>query len=89
MRLELKNGINNCRMINDVYSADISSLKIALHFLHQQSTYSANKINHLILSDIDEAGATATEIVKQVIALLIENNIHKFHYHNYKLLPLP
>ena len=32
MRLELKNGINNCSIINDSYSADLSSLKIALIF---------------------------------------------------------
>ena len=37
MRLELKNGINHCRIINDSYSADINSLEIALNFLDQQS----------------------------------------------------
>ena len=37
MRLELKKGINHCAVINDSYSADLSSLEIALNFLEQQS----------------------------------------------------
>jgi alanine racemase len=37
MRLELKKGINHCTIINDSYSADLSSLEIALNFLSQQS----------------------------------------------------
>jgi len=36
MRLELKQGNNNCSLINDSYSADITSLSIALDFLQQQ-----------------------------------------------------
>ena len=37
MRLELKKGINQCSVINDSYSADLSSLEIALNFLVKQS----------------------------------------------------
>ena len=33
MRLELKQGINNCLLINDYYNSDINSLTIALQFL--------------------------------------------------------
>lgn len=36
MRMELKKAINNCTLVNDSYSADISSLEIALGFLEQQ-----------------------------------------------------
>src|SRR5690606_30313107 len=32
MRLELKSGINNCGIINDSYSSDINSFRIALDF---------------------------------------------------------
>jgi alanine racemase len=39
MRLQLKRAINNCLLINDSYSNDLSSLRIALDFLHQQSEY--------------------------------------------------
>jgi len=49
MRLELKNGINNCSIIDDSYSLDLSSLAIALDFLKQQNQHSRRT---LILSDI-------------------------------------
>lgn len=48
MRLELKKGINHCTVINDSYSADLSSLEIALSFLDQQS---AGVKKTVILSD--------------------------------------
>ena len=43
MRLELKKGINHCSIINDSYSADLSSLEIALNFLDQQSSGSSKR----------------------------------------------
>lgn len=49
MRLELKNGLNNCSIIDDSYSLDISSLAIALDFLKQQNQHSRRT---LILSDL-------------------------------------
>ena len=36
MRLEVKQGINQCILINDSYSADTDSFSIALNFLDQQ-----------------------------------------------------
>ncbi|HXB32111.1 MAG TPA: Mur ligase family protein, partial [Puia sp.] len=51
MRLELKSGINHCSIINDSYSADLSSLGIALDFLAQQQQ---NGRRSVILSDILE-----------------------------------
>lgn len=58
MRLEMKNGLNNCSIIDDSYSNDSSSLRIALDFLAQQQQHEAKV---LILSDIpakpqDESG---------------------------------
>lgn len=49
MRLELKKGINNCSIIDDSYSLDLSSLAIALDFLKHQKQHSRRT---LILSDI-------------------------------------
>src|SRR5690606_28043509 len=49
MRLELKNGMNNCSVIDDSYSLDLSSLAIALDFLKQQNQH---PLRTLILSDI-------------------------------------
>jgi len=53
MRLEMLEGINNSLLINDSYSADLSSLQIALDFLDQQQQH---KTKTLIVSDILEAG---------------------------------
>ncbi len=49
MRLELKTGINNCSIIDDSYSCDLSSLAIALDFLKHQNQHLRRT---LILSDI-------------------------------------
>ena len=58
MRLELKQGINNCSVINDSYNADINSLTIALDFLQQQQQH---KKRTLVLSDILQSGKSASE----------------------------
>ncbi|QNL49908.1 bifunctional UDP-N-acetylmuramoyl-tripeptide:D-alanyl-D-alanine ligase/alanine racemase [Olivibacter sp. SDN3] len=52
MRLELKKGISNSSIIDDSYSNDISSLRIALDFLKQQNQHHRRI---LILSDIPAA----------------------------------
>ena len=39
MRLEMKDAINNCSLINDTYNSDIGSLKIAIDFLKQQNQH--------------------------------------------------
>ena len=39
MRLELKNGINDCSIIDDSYNSDVQSLEIALNFLGQQNQH--------------------------------------------------
>jgi alanine racemase len=69
MRLQLKHGINNCLLVNDSYSADLTSLKIALDFLHQQA---AGKTKLVILSDFAETGRSETALYKEV-ALLIRS----------------
>ncbi|WP_425433063.1 Mur ligase family protein [Flavobacterium album] len=40
LRLQVKNGINGCTLIDDSYSSDYQSLKIALDFLEQHKTHS-------------------------------------------------
>lgn len=67
MRLELKEGINNCLLIDDTYNADYDSLKIALQFLHQQSQ---KKIHTLILSDLLESEKTTTDMYSKVANLV-------------------
>ena len=74
MRLELKQGINNCSIINDSYSADINSLKIALDFLHQQKQHTKQTV---ILSDILQSGKDNDELYRDVASLLKHKNIHR------------
>lgn len=67
MRLELKEAKGNSLLINDAYSSDIDSLKIALDFLHQQSG-NAKKV--AILSDLDETGIPNAELFPKLMSLL-------------------
>jgi len=73
MRLELKKGINNCAVINDSYSADLSSLNIALNFLDNQSN-GTKKV--AILSDFLHSGLTGEELYK-AIAFSLQNHLVK------------
>jgi Alr-MurF fusion protein len=75
MRLELKQGINNCSVINDSYSADINSLTIALDFLQQQKQHAKRT---LILSDILQSGKSSGELYAGVAAILEQKNINRF-----------
>ncbi|MCK5096636.1 MAG: hypothetical protein KAR45_00955, partial [Desulfobacteraceae bacterium] len=63
MRLELKEGINDCSLINDSYSSDINSLDIALEFLDQQQQHNKKSV---ILSDILQSGRPEDELYKEV-----------------------
>ncbi len=74
MRLELKEGINNCSIINDSYNSDIGSLKIALDFLVQQKQHN-NRI--LILSDIMQSGLKPETLYAEVVQLTHEKGINK------------
>ncbi len=67
MRMELKTGINHSSVINDSYSADISSLKMALDFLAHQKQHPKRT---LILSDILETGRSPESLYGEVAGLL-------------------
>ncbi|MDR1339590.1 MAG: bifunctional UDP-N-acetylmuramoyl-tripeptide:D-alanyl-D-alanine ligase/alanine racemase [Prevotellaceae bacterium] len=75
MRLELKEGINRCTIINDSYNSDINSLTIALDFLdgltqHERKT--------LILSDIMQSESDEGKLYRQVSKLLQSRGISRF-----------
>lgn len=74
MRLELKQGINNCSVINDSYSADITSLSIALDFLQQQQQHPKRTV---ILSDILQSGKTNKQLYDEVADILQQKNINR------------
>jgi len=67
MRLELKKGINQSILINDSYSSDLSSLRIALDYLYQQENFTKKS---LILSDILQhwEGEATLEVIKLLAA---------------------
>ena len=67
MRLEMKNGINNCSVINDSYNSDIGSLTIALDFLNQQKQHVKRTV---ILSDILQSGRNEENLYSEVAGLL-------------------
>ncbi len=72
MRLEMKNGINRCTVINDSYSTDISSLKLALDFLQQQHQHQRRTV---ILSDIPQSGKPQQELYQEVTSMLKQYKI--------------
>jgi alanine racemase len=74
MRMEMKRGINNCILINDSYSADTSSLSIALNFLQQQSG-KGNKT--VILSDFLQSGTADKELYNQIARLLLHHEVNR------------
>ena len=74
MRLKVKNGINNTTLIDDSYSNDFQSLKIALDFLESQKQHDTKTI---ILSDIFESGLTNDDLYSKVSQLIVSNKISK------------
>lgn len=75
MRLELKQGINYCTIINDSYSNDLHSLNIALDFLKQQKQHAVHTV---ILSDILQSGRKPGELYHEIASLLRQNKIDRF-----------
>ncbi len=74
MRLKVKNGINNTTLIDDSYSSDFQSLKIALDFLESQKQY---KNKTVILSDIFQSGLSNEELYSKVSQLIKSNKISR------------
>jgi len=74
MRLKVKTGIHNCTVIDDSYSSDFQSLKIALDFLESQKQH-ANKT--IILSDIFQSGGSKEELYSKVSELIVSNKMHR------------
>ncbi len=75
MRLELKNGINDCSVIDDSYNSDVQSLEIALNFLNQQNQH---PVRTLILSDIFQSGLQQDVLYRQVANMISLKKIDKF-----------
>ena len=74
MRLEQKEGANNCTIINDAYNSDFNSLTIALDFMNLQNQH---KEKVVILSDILQSGRNELELYGSVAELLKQKGITK------------
>ena len=75
MRLELKKGILQSAIINDSYSADLGSLRIALEFLSQQRQH---EIKTVILSDIPQHGLDPERVYTTVATELRQHKVKRF-----------
>ena len=67
MRLELKEAINGCYLIDDSYNNDFAGLMIALDFL-KHSLQRAHK--SIIISDVLESGLDNEDLYKQLASVL-------------------
>lgn len=74
MRLKVKKGINNTTIIDDSYSSDFQSLKIALDFLESQKQHHKKT---LILSDIFQSGLEDDDLYARVSQMVISNKISR------------
>ena len=75
MRLEVKEGINGCTIINDSYNSDINSLSIAIDFLEKNKEY---RQKTLVLSDILQSGKQNETLVKEIASLIERRGIDRF-----------
>ncbi len=76
MRLEVKEGKNNCLLINDSYNSDFASLDIALDFMQRRTDEKLRK-RTLILSDMLETGQSSKLLYRQVAELVHSRGVEK------------
>lgn len=76
MRLEVKEGINGCTLINDTYNSDIHSLDIALDFMYRRPDTKRQR-RTLILSDILQSGEPARTLYSKVAQMAVSRGIEK------------
>lgn len=74
MRMEVKEGKNNCILINDSYNSDFISLDIALDFMSRRTENKGRK-RTLILSDMLESGLPGKQLYKQIADLVHSRGI--------------
>lgn len=75
MRLEVKDGQNDCTLINDTYNSDLSSLDIALDFMNRRPEKEGRE-RTLIISDILQSGVEPHALYTQLADLLEQRGIN-------------
>ncbi len=74
MRLELKEGVNNCYLIDDTYNNDFGGLNMALNFMSQ---HHIKKNKTIILSDVLQTNLREIDLYRQISDLLNGHGISK------------
>jgi len=74
MRLELKEGINHCYIIDDTYNNDVQGLSMAMNFLGQQEQ---RKLKTVILSDVLQTGQAPADLYQTIARLLNEKSVDR------------
>ncbi len=74
MRLEMKEAINGCYLIDDTYNNDLAGLAIALDLLASQPRRSKHT---LILSDLLESGLPEEKLYTQVAELVQAHGVER------------
>lgn len=75
MRMEIKDGINRCVLINDYYNSDAASFQLALNTLSMQD---AGREKVVILSDFVDTGKEEKELYQEVAELLRKAKVSVF-----------
>ena len=76
MRLEVKEGLRGCTLINDSYNSDLASLDIALDFMARRPD-SAGRERMIVLSDMDQTGLTERNLYRKVAQLVESRGIRR------------
>ncbi|MDO1445957.1 bifunctional UDP-N-acetylmuramoyl-tripeptide:D-alanyl-D-alanine ligase/alanine racemase [Rhodocytophaga aerolata] len=74
MRLEMKEGINGCYLIDDTYNNDLAGLTMGLDFLNLQKQRDTKT---LIVSDVLETGLPEKELYQHIGRLLETKGVNR------------
>ncbi|MBC7446825.1 MAG: bifunctional UDP-N-acetylmuramoyl-tripeptide:D-alanyl-D-alanine ligase/alanine racemase [Hymenobacteraceae bacterium] len=74
MRLERREGLHGCYLLDDSYSSDLASLQIALGLLRQQPRPGGRT---LILSDVPQSALPPAELYGRVAALVRAHGVRR------------
>ena len=74
MRMEMKSGINGCRLIEDYYNSDPGSLGMAIEYLKTRRNHKST----VILSDFIQTGREGRELYGEVADLIRRSGIDRF-----------
>ncbi|HLP11307.1 MAG TPA: bifunctional UDP-N-acetylmuramoyl-tripeptide:D-alanyl-D-alanine ligase/alanine racemase [Flavobacteriales bacterium] len=87
MRFELKEGVNNCQVLNDTYSLDFYSFQLAVEYVCRNA---GNLTKTIIVSDFPEITSGKERFYKEAGKFLNESGINKVIGigHDVKLLKL-